>query len=112
LADYRDEAFACLVAGSGLNAILVAAAAAEGFAPRIDYEADQPSTVRALVSAGLGVALLAASTARSAGPPVDVVELRQPPAHPPLGLIHRRSPELPPPVVTLRSVLSLQSAFP
>ena len=105
LADYRDEPFACLVAGSGLHAILRAAAAAEGFEPRIDYEADQPATVRELVSAGLGVALLAASTARAAGPPVDVVELRQPPAHPPLGVI-RRSGELTAAVATLQGVLA------
>jgi DNA-binding transcriptional LysR family regulator len=106
LADYRDEPFACLVAGSGLHAILVAAATAEGFSPRIEYEADRPETVRALVSAGLGVALLAASTARSAGPPVDVVELRRPPPHPPLGVIRRRSAPLSPLVATLQSVLS------
>jgi DNA-binding transcriptional LysR family regulator len=105
LADYRDEAFACLVAGSGLHGILVAAAAAEGFVPRIEFEADRPETVRALVSAGLGVALLAASTARSAGPPVDVVELRRPPEHPPLGLISRRP--FSPVVATLESALSL-----
>ena len=106
LADYRDESFACLVAGSGLHAILVAAATAEGFSPRIDYEADRPETVRALVSAGLGVALLAASTARAPGPPVDVVELRRPPPHPPLGVIRRRSSQIIAPVATLQSVLS------
>lgn len=105
LADYRDEAFACLVSGSGLHAILVAAASAEGFVPRIDYEADKPETVRALVSAGLGVALLAASTARAAGPPVDVVELRRPPDHPPLGLIRLRP--LSPAAGTLESALKV-----
>jgi LysR family transcriptional activator of glutamate synthase operon len=112
LADYRDEPFACLVAGSGLHAILLAAAAAEGFEARIGFEADQPATVRALVSAGLGVALLAASTARAAGPPVDIVELRRPPEHPPLGVI-RRSGAVDPPVATLAlSLLRGSSGLP
>jgi DNA-binding transcriptional LysR family regulator len=93
------------VAGSGLHGILVAAAAAEGFVPRIEFEADQPETVRALVSAGLGVALLAASTARVSGPPVDVVELHRPPEHPPLGLMRLRSSS--PVIATLESALKV-----
>jgi DNA-binding transcriptional LysR family regulator len=90
LGAFAEEPFACLPPGSGLHAILLRAATADGFEPRIEFEADSPWTVRALVSAGLGVALLAGSLARAAGPPVEVVELRRPPRHPPLGLIRRR----------------------
>jgi LysR family transcriptional activator of glutamate synthase operon len=87
---FAGEPFACLPPGSGLYAILTAAAAAEGFEPSVEFEADSPWTVRALVAAGLGVALLAGSVARAPGPPVEVIELRRPPKHPPLGLIRRR----------------------
>lgn len=90
LAALREDAFVCLREGSGLHAILCAAAAEQGFAPRIPFEAPDPRSIRALVAAGLGVALLAESAALGPGPDVAVHRLRPEPSHPPIGLIRRR----------------------
>lgn len=90
LAVVRDEPFVCLPAGSGLQAILSAAAAADGFTPRIEFETFSPGSIRELVAAGLGVALLAAGAAVGPGPAVDIHRLRHPPVHPPLGVIRLR----------------------
>ena len=47
-------------------------------------------SIRELVSAGLGVALLAESAAYAAGPAVQVHSLDPPLAHPPIGVIQVR----------------------
>jgi len=96
LAEVRDEPFACLPTGSGLRAILDTAAATAGFQPRVQLEASTPSSIRELVSAGLAVALLAASVARAPGPPIDVHDLQPAPPHPPIGLIQRLNRPLDP----------------
>jgi LysR family transcriptional regulator, transcription activator of glutamate synthase operon len=96
LAAVRDEPFVCLRAGSGLYGILCAAADAEGFVPRIEFETYSPASIRELVAAGLGVALLATSAARAPGPAIEVYRLDRPPAHPPIGLIRARSRPLTP----------------
>jgi LysR family transcriptional activator of glutamate synthase operon len=87
LADFRDEPFVCLPAGSGLHAILLAAAAEAGFTPRVELETHSPASIRELVAAGLGVALMARSSAREIGPAVTVRPLRPAPPHPPIGTI-------------------------
>jgi DNA-binding transcriptional LysR family regulator len=84
----------CLAAESGLRAILDEAAAAAGFAVRVQFEAYSPASIRDLVSAGLGVALLARSVAELPGPPIDVRRLDPAPPHPPIGLMHRRDRRL------------------
>lgn len=96
LATVRDEPFVCLPAGSGMHAILTDAAAVEGFVPRIDFQTHSPASIRELVAAGLGVALLARSAAQDPGPPITIHHLKRPPTHPPIGLIRRRSPALAP----------------
>lgn len=90
LAAVRDEPFVCLPAGSGLHALLVGAAVAEGFTPRIPFETHSPASIRELVSAGLGVALLAESAAHAPGPAVQVHPLQPPVAHQPIGIIQVR----------------------
>ncbi len=90
LADVRDEPFVCLPAGSGLRGILLDAAAAAGFEPRVAFETHSPASVCELVAAGLGIALLAGSSARAAGQAIDVYPLRPAPAHPPIGLVRLR----------------------
>lgn len=92
----RDESFICLRSGSGLRAILTAAAAAENVQPRVELEAATPTSIRELVAAGLGVALLARSEAHAPGPPISILELANPPRHPPIGLVHRRDRTLTP----------------
>ncbi len=96
LRDVIDEPFVCLPAGSGLQAILRRLAESEGFTPRIEFETDTPATVRELVSAGLGVALVARSSATSPGPPVQIHQLADPPEHPTIcAMISTRHARLP-----------------
>jgi DNA-binding transcriptional LysR family regulator len=90
----REEAFVCLSAESGLRAILDVAAKAAGFTPRVQFETSSPASIRELVSAGLGVALIARSAAEREGPPIQVCRLDPSPAHPPIGLIQRRGHRL------------------
>ncbi len=96
LAAAGDEPFVCLPADSRLRAILAAAAAAEGFVPRIEFETYSPASIRDLVSAGLGMALLARSAAEGPGPAIGVCELARAPEHPPIGLIRARGRPLTP----------------
>lgn len=101
----HDEWFVCLPSDSGLRRILTAAAQAEGFTPRIEFEAYSPASVRDLVAAGLGVALLARSAARSPGPRVAVVPLDPAPEHPPISVITLRQRKLPAAPATFRAYL-------
>jgi LysR family transcriptional activator of glutamate synthase operon len=110
LTDVRDEPFVCLRPGSGLHTILVQAAAAEGFTPRVELETHSPASIRELVAAGLGVALLAASSVRAAGPAVQVRDLQPAPHHPPIGLIWARDRE--PGPATRAWQQYLEQAFP
>ncbi|HTS95867.1 MAG TPA: LysR family transcriptional regulator [Streptosporangiaceae bacterium] len=87
LGDFRDETFVCLPEGSGLYAILTGVAAAAGFTPRIQLETHSPASIRELVAAGLGVALLAESAARAIGPAVQVRQLQPAPRRLPIGMI-------------------------
>jgi DNA-binding transcriptional LysR family regulator len=98
LGAFRDEPFVCLPTGSGLHAILFAAAEREGFEPRVQFEVPDPSSIRGLVAAGLGVALLAESAARTDGPAVTVHRLEPSPPHPPIGLIRVRDRRVTPSV--------------
>ncbi|MFG3285500.1 LysR substrate-binding domain-containing protein [Streptomyces sp. NPDC048111] len=71
LAEVREDAFVCLPAGYGLRQITDRLCAAAGFTPRIAFEGEEVETLRGLVAAGLGVALLPAP----AVPRPGVVEL-------------------------------------
>jgi DNA-binding transcriptional LysR family regulator len=92
----RDEPFICLRPGSGLHTILLEAAAAAGFTPHIPFQTHSPGSIRQLVAAGLGVALLAGSAADGPGPAIEVRPLRPGVAHPPVGLIRPRHRPLSP----------------
>jgi LysR family transcriptional regulator, transcription activator of glutamate synthase operon len=96
LAAAGDEPFVCLPADSRLRAILTDAAAAEDFVPRVEFETYSPASIRDLVSAGLGVALLARSAAAGPGPAIGVCELAEAPEHPSIGLIRTRGRPLTP----------------
>jgi LysR family transcriptional regulator, transcription activator of glutamate synthase operon len=106
LADAAAETFACLPPGSGLRAILEEAAAEAGFTPRVQFEASGPGGVRALVAAGLGVALLARSTTQAAGPPVAVHDLDPPLVPLSIGLIWRHDRQLSPAAQACRQHLA------
>ena len=92
----RDEPFVCLPSGSGLHTILTTAAAAAGFTPRVAFQTHSAASIRELVAAGLGVALLAESAARTSGPTITVHDLDPAPQHPPIGMIHTRGRALAP----------------
>jgi LysR family transcriptional activator of glutamate synthase operon len=96
LSGLRDDAFVCLPAGSGLHHILLAAAREAGFTPRIPFETHSAASIRDLVSAGLGVALLARSAATSHGPPITIHAPQPAIPHPPIAVIHRRDRPLSP----------------
>ncbi|MFI0261913.1 LysR family transcriptional regulator [Streptomyces sp. NPDC017056] len=71
LEEVRDDAFVCLPSGYGLRQITDRLCAAAGFTARIAFEGEEVETLRGLVAAGLGVALLPAP----AVPRPGVVEL-------------------------------------
>nr|WP_307111326.1 LysR family transcriptional regulator [Streptomyces demainii] len=58
LAEAASELFVTLEPGYGLRRITDALCAEAGFAPRIAFEGEEAETLRGLVAAGLGVALL------------------------------------------------------
>jgi len=96
LADLRDEPFVCLPGGSGLHQILLAAASAAGFTPRIAFETHSALAIRDLVAAGVGVALLARSAATRPGPAIVTHTPHPAIPHPPIAVIHRRDRQLSP----------------
>jgi DNA-binding transcriptional LysR family regulator len=102
MAELNGEVFVCLSAESGLRSILDTAAAEAGFTADVRFETHSPAGIRELVSAGLGVALLAASATTGEGPPIAVRPVRPAPAHPPIGLIHHRDRRLTATVQALR----------
>ncbi|MEV6105583.1 LysR family transcriptional regulator [Streptomyces sp. NPDC051940] len=58
LAEAADEVFVTLEKGYGLRRITDALCAEAGFKPRVAFEGEETETLRGLVAAGLGVALL------------------------------------------------------
>ena len=90
LSELRDEPFVCLSADSGLRTLLDAAARRAGFRPDVRFETHSPASIRELVSAGLGVALLARSAAEAPGPPIAVHPVRPAVRHPSIAAIRRR----------------------
>ncbi len=58
LAEAADEAFVTLEPGYGLRRITDDLCAEAGFKPRVAFEGEEAETLRGLVAAGLGVALL------------------------------------------------------
>jgi len=76
--DLSDEAFIMFHEGSMLRSITAAAAAAAGFTTRTAFEVSETETLRAFVSAGLGVSVLSRSMADAPGSPVQRVRLTAP----------------------------------
>ncbi|MFD0517625.1 LysR family transcriptional regulator [Paractinoplanes durhamensis] len=69
LSELRGEPFICLPPGSGLRAILDDAAHRAGFEPNVPFETHTAASIRELVTAGLGVAILARTAAASPARP-------------------------------------------
>lgn len=79
LADIAGEPLITFNPGSSLRRLVEQAFAASGVEPRVALETIETSAARAMVSSGLGVAILPASVAARPGPPVVVIPLDAPP---------------------------------
>ncbi|BBH68981.1 LysR family transcriptional regulator [Actinoplanes sp. OR16] len=97
LGEARDEPFVSTPVGTGLRWILEDSCRSAGFTPRVEFETATYAGIRDLVSAGLGVGLLAKSAAEAAwGPAIAIRNLHPTPVHPPIGVMHSRDRPLSP----------------
>ena len=85
IGDLRDEELVAFGEGATIRRAVRRVALAAGFEPRIAFETHEVARTRAIVAAGLGVAVLPRSDAEAPGPPVRIAALRAP------TLIHRIS---------------------
>ena len=81
LGDLSGRPFVLAEPGSGLRETVMAACQAEGFSPVPLLEVGDPSAVRFLVGAGLGVSLVPASWLEVPGPDVGVAVVEPAPVH-------------------------------
>ncbi|WP_235735661.1 LysR substrate-binding domain-containing protein [Nocardioides alcanivorans] len=95
LKEVENEQFIVLKSGFSLRAVTEELCAEIGFTPRIGFEGEEVETLRGLVSAGLGVALLPEPRggASTAGPSIRVRDVR---ASREIGLAWVRDRSLPP----------------
>jgi len=87
LADVADEPFVCLSSDSGLRRLLNTAFSAVDAVPRVEFETHSPASIREMVAAGLGCALIAQSAVEKEGPDVQVYDIPGLPPHPPIAAI-------------------------
>jgi DNA-binding transcriptional LysR family regulator len=78
IADLRKERLIAFSEGATIRAAVQRAARDCGFEPQIAFETREVARMRALVAAGLGVAVLPRSDAEAPGPPVRIATLRAP----------------------------------
>ena len=81
LSELSGHPFVLAEPGSALRATVMEACQAEGFSPVPLLEVDEPSAVRFLVGAGLGVSLVPASWLEVPGPEVGVASIDPAPLH-------------------------------
>jgi DNA-binding transcriptional LysR family regulator len=93
LADAAEETFIVLRPGYGLRATTEALCAAAGFTPRVGFEGEEVETLRGLVTAGLGVALLPPPRTTSTAPHLRVTDV---PSTRDIGVAWLAGRELPP----------------
>lgn len=93
LADAAEETFILLRPGYGLRATTEALCAAAGFTPRVGFEGEEVDTLRGLVTAGLGVALLPLPQTTSTAPHLRVTDV---PSERDIGVAWLAGRELPP----------------
>ena len=97
LKDVATEPFICLQSDSGLRHLLNQAFATFNAQPRVEFETHSPASIRELVAAGMGCALIAHSVAEAPGPAVQVHTLPGLPPHPPISALWK--PDADPPIV-------------
>jgi DNA-binding transcriptional LysR family regulator len=93
LADAADETFILLRPGYALRDTTEELCAAAGFTPRVGFEGEEVETLRGLVTAGLGVALLPAPRTASQAPHLRVTDV---PSERDIGVAWLAGRELPP----------------
>lgn len=103
LAEAAEETFVTLEAGYGLRRITDALCAEAGFRPRVAFEGEEAETLRGLVAAGLGVALLPPPAV--ARPGVAELTVTAPRAVREIGLAWRQGHPDSPPVATFKRFL-------
>lgn len=81
IAALRDEKLVAFSEGATIRRAVQRRAREAGFEPRVAFETREVTRARAIVAAGLGVAVLPRSDAQGPGPPVSVVALSDAPAH-------------------------------
>lgn len=111
LGEVSGDAFVTLEPGYGLRRITDALCAEAGFTPRVSFEGEEAETLRGLVAAGLGVAVLPPATAPR--PDVAELQLTSPGARRELALAWRTGRPLTPPAEAFRAyVLSVRDQLP
>jgi DNA-binding transcriptional LysR family regulator len=103
--DLRGRPFVLGEPGTALRATVMDACQEHGFSPVPLLEVSDPTTVRFLVSAGLGVSLVPQSWLDQPGPPVSVAALTEPAPRHALSLLS--AGELPPAGRLLKDALQL-----
>ena len=78
LEDLREETFVTFRAGATVRKMLGLASRRAGFAPRIGFSTPNMGTVRALVSAGLGIAFVPRSALDVPSPPLKAIAIGSP----------------------------------
>jgi DNA-binding transcriptional LysR family regulator len=111
LGEVAEDAFVTLEPGYGLRRITDALCAEAGFTPRISFEGEESETLRGLVAAGLGVAVLPPATV--ARPDVAELQLSSPGARREISLTWVTGRPLTPPAEAFRGyVLSVRGQLP
>lgn len=109
LAELAEDDFVATRPDYGLRQIFTGLAERAGFEPRLAFESEEVDTVRGLVAAGLGVALLPPG---DNGPAPGTGEIPlDPPAHRTIGLAWPAGRTLPPAVRTFRDFVLGQRNF-
>lgn len=107
MAELADEALVGMKAASGLREVTDELAAAAGFTPTLAFEGEEVDTLRGLVAAGLGAAVLPVA---EPAPPRGVVEIPlRPKATRRIGLIWAGDRPMAPAVLAFRDFVSSQA---
>ena len=106
LEELREETFVSFRAGATVRKMLLLATRRAGFAPRIGFSTPNMGTVRAFVSAGLGVALVPRSALEVPSPPLKAVAIASPRMERVVTLARNTARYEPPPVKELRRLFS------
>lgn len=70
LSDLREDTFVMFAGSATIRGLVQTAAQASGFSPRVGFETSDITRIRALVSAGMGVAVIPRSDAKAPGPAI------------------------------------------